>query len=111
MNNSGVFLMNAEVWKLDKCQCQYCGLSGLGNFDVWMNLTIDHIDPSPGARRDDTDNLAVACFYCNNLKGGYIPEGTTRGQRIADAQGFVQPKRDRWRALFEEMMSELAVCS
>ncbi len=43
MNDSGVFLKNKEVWILDKCRCQYCGLSGLGNFDAWMNLTIDQV--------------------------------------------------------------------
>ena len=35
----------AHAWVRDKAQCQYCGLSGRDNFDVWMNLTIDHIIP------------------------------------------------------------------
>jgi 5-methylcytosine-specific restriction endonuclease McrA len=95
-----------EVRKRDGCTCQYCGLSGLGNFDIWINLTIDHIIPSCSGGDDTEENKAVACGECNTLKGNYVPVGNEREERIADARRYVQEKRERWRHLFEKMMTE-----
>jgi hypothetical protein len=102
----GIFLADRDVWMADRCTCRYCGLSGLGNFDVWMNLTIDHIVPSCRDGNETVDNKAIACVYCNDLKGRYIPVGTCREERIADARQHVQGKRERWRNHFDEMMTE-----
>jgi 5-methylcytosine-specific restriction endonuclease McrA len=105
--NLGMPTEDWEVRKLDKCTCRYCDLSGLGNFDVWMNLGIDHIVPR-SSRLDETGgNKAVACAECNILKGDYVPAGGTREERIADARRYVQQKREHWRSLFEKMMAEL----
>lgn len=108
MHDSELFLGDWDVRVRDKSTCQYCGLSGLGNFDIWMNLTIDHIVPSCRDGNDAAENKAVACVYCNSLKGSYLPAGSTREQRIADARQHVQEKRERWRNLFERMMTDSA---
>lgn len=104
-----ILAMPAEDWevrKRDECTCQYCGLRGLDNFDIWMNLTIDHLIPSCSGGDDTAENKVVACGECNTLKGTYVPVGNEREERIADARRYVQKKREDWRHLFETMMIE-----
>ncbi len=90
-----------KVLSRDSCTCQYCGLSGLNNFDIWMNLLMDHIVPCDAGGDESAENTAVACWECNCLKGHYRPSGHTREERIADAKKYVQAKRDEWRKEFE----------
>jgi 5-methylcytosine-specific restriction endonuclease McrA len=101
-----MFLADRDVWVADRCTGRYCDLSGLENFDVWMNLTLDHIIPRCRGGDETAENKAIACVYCNNLKGSYIPVGTSREERIADARRHVQKKRERWGRVFDGMMSE-----
>jgi len=99
--------MPAADWQVrveDGCICSYCGLSGDGDFSIWMNLGIDHIVPRGG---DGPDNKTLACGECNTLKGKYRPNGTTREERIADARRYVEEKRERSKALFARMMDEI----
>jgi len=99
--------MPAVDWQVrvrDECVCSYCGLSGNGNFEVWMNLSIDHIMPGGG---DGAENKTVACGGCNTLKAKYSPAGETLEARIADARRVVQERRERSRPLFEKMMDEI----
>jgi len=49
------------VYLRDKNKCQYCGST--------KRLTIDHIIPSSRGGKDTWENLTVACFSCNILKG------------------------------------------
>lgn len=87
----------------DKCTCRYCDLSGMDNFDIWMNLSIDHIIPE----NDESDeNKAVACRECNCLKSTYKPNGNTREERIADARKYVQARREGWREGFDRIIQE-----
>ena len=91
------------LYARDRCTCRYCDLSGMDNFDLWMNLSIDHIVPSGG---ESEENKAVACVHCNCLKGKYMPNGNTREERIADARKYVQARREEWREQFDQVMNE-----
>jgi len=53
----------------DHYRCQYCGKRG-GVFD----LTVDHILPASRGGSTSADNLAAACFACNQRKGDRTPE-------------------------------------
>ena len=101
--------MTAEeraIYARDKCTCRYCDLRGLDNFDVWLNLTIDHIEPKGGKSRE---NKAVACHYCNCIKGNrYEPKGNTREEKIADARQYIQKHRDEWRPHFDRTVQEIS---
>jgi len=92
------------VYVRDKCTCRYCGLCGLDDFDIWMNLSIDHIVPSAG---DSAENTAIGCCHCNSIKNKYKPNGNTREERIADARKYVEKQRDLCRKEFRRMMEEI----
>jgi len=87
----------------DRCTCVYCDLSGIDNFDIWMNHSIDHIDPQGG---ESDENKAVACRECNCLKRNDKPNGNTRDERIADARKLVQSRREGWRHDFDLIAEE-----
>ncbi len=101
-------IIDWKIWVRDNCTCQYCGLCGLDNFDVWMQLGIDHIIPRSRGGDETDENKALSCNECNHyLKRAYIPNGNTREKRIADARLHIQPKRDAWREQFERMIKEI----
>jgi hypothetical protein len=108
--NLGMPSVDWEVRVRDKCLCSYCGVSGLNNFDVWLNLGIDHVVPSIHGGDETADNKVVACFECNCLnclKSKYSPTGNNRKERVADGRRHVQASRDTWRERFETMMEEI----
>jgi|SRR5579864_2573312 len=105
--NLGMPSVDWEVRIRDKCTCCYCGVSGLHNFDIWLNLGIDHIIPCIRGGDESADNKVVACFECNCFKGKYLPQGENREQRIADARRHVQASRAGWRERFETMMDQI----
>ncbi len=88
----------------DQCTCRYCDLCGNGNFDIWLNLTIDHVVPGGG---ECADNKAVACHVCNSIKRKYHPKGSNLDERIADARRYIREKRESWRQRFEMMMGQI----
>lgn len=90
-----------DVRLRDRCVCQYCGLDGSRNFEIWMNLTIDHLVPAvPPDERNE--NKVVACYECNSIKRQYMPQGDTLAQRLADARRYVRKQRDSQRQEFWE---------
>jgi len=58
-----------RIFARDRYRCQYCGKRG-GPFD----LTVDHILPASRGGSTSADNLASACFPCNQKKGNRTPE-------------------------------------
>ncbi len=77
-------------------RCEYCGLLDLV---ARLSHQVDHIvPPRHGGTNDFDNNLAWACFRCNNGKGTDI--GTidiTTGQRV----WLYNPREQRWDDYFE----------
>ncbi len=83
-----------DVYVRDRCTCQYCGYSGIGDFDAWMHLSIDHLVPKMhGGSEDDPDNLVTCCNRCNVLLGSANPPSGTRDQQIEWKRQEVAKKR------------------
>jgi 5-methylcytosine-specific restriction endonuclease McrA len=61
-----------NIWLRDKGRCQYCGgkcpLDGEGKF------TYDHVIPASQGGVRKWENVVVACYGCNQKKGGRTPE-------------------------------------
>jgi len=78
-----------EVWRRAGGACEYCQLPQ--RFDS-LRLQIEHIIPRKHRGGDDVDNLALACFACNNHKSSNL-------SGLNDAREIVRlfhPRSDRW---------------
>ena len=84
-----------EVWARAKGICEYCLLSQ--RFDV-LAFQVDHVVARKHHGTDDLENLALACFACNNHKGANIAgiDPTT-----GELTRLFHPRRDRWEEHFE----------
>lgn len=67
--------LREKIYIRDKGKCRYCrkqieweAVTKQGRKDV----TLDHIIPKCLGGTDSEDNLTIACFRCNNLKGSRI---------------------------------------
>jgi hypothetical protein len=82
--------------------CEYCQMPQ--ELDE-LSFQVEHIIPRKHHGTDSLDNLALACFACNNHKGanlsGIDPE-TREITRLFD------PRRDSWFAHFRWNGAELA---
>ncbi len=96
-----------EVYKRDRCTCQYCDASGIGNFNVWKNLSIDHVMPKGSGGPDEPENKVVCCKRCNELLGAQVPEGKTHNERIAYKKRYLAKKIAEDLADHEQMIKEL----
>jgi 5-methylcytosine-specific restriction endonuclease McrA len=105
--NLGMSATDWEVRIRDECTCRYCDLCGLDNFDIWMQLGIDHIIPRISGGDESAENKAVACSECNCLKHKYVPDGSNREERIADARRYVQMMRDPWQEQFHAIVKAI----
>jgi len=88
-------LLADRVWRRANRTCEYCRVSQ--SFDL-LTFQIDHIIARKHHGTDDFDNLALACFACNNHKGPNI--AGIDGDSGAVVQLF-HPRRDRWEEHFE----------
>jgi 5-methylcytosine-specific restriction endonuclease McrA len=61
--NRKVPFSRRNIYKRDKCRCQYCGTR-----PVLEDLTIDHIVPRSKGGRSTWTNCALACLRCNHRK-------------------------------------------
>jgi hypothetical protein len=93
------------VWQRAGRRCEYCRMKQ--EFDE-LTFQIEHIIPRKHHGSDHEDNLALACFACNNHKGtnltGIDPEagGVTR---------LFHPRKDRWEDHFEWSGAVLIGCT
>jgi len=62
-------LTKRNVFKRDNYTCVYCGEIGTDK-----SLTWDHILPKSRKGKNTWENLATACFKCNNEKDNMTPE-------------------------------------
>jgi 5-methylcytosine-specific restriction endonuclease McrA len=67
----------AETYARHHYTCVYFGFDGRG-FDVWMQLTVDHLRPRNSCGTDEPDNLAAACHSCNSVTSRmtFLPTAT-----------------------------------
>jgi len=86
-------------------KCIYCGCDLLRSIDDYDHWTIDHIDPTvTGPERDALDNTAVACRLCNSIKRRYRPNGSTKVERLADANQYILAGRAKKRARLDAVV-------
>lgn len=84
-----------QVWRRANGICEYCLLPQ--EFDR-LPFQIDHIIARKHRGSDDADNLALACFACNNHKG---PNIAGVDQNTGDVIRLFHPRRDNWEEHFE----------
>lgn len=82
--------LRQAVWGRAGSRCEYCQMAA--EFDR-TSFQIDHIIPEKLDGETVSENLALACFRCNNHKGpniaGIDPES-------GDKAFLFNPRRDAW---------------
>jgi hypothetical protein len=76
-------------------RCEYCDkdlLASVDNYDAWH---MDHIVPLSRNGPHAFEHIAVCCGTCNYIKRAYMPEGSSREEKVSDARRYVQEHRSR----------------
>jgi hypothetical protein len=64
-NEHGYTSLAWKVFLRDRARCQYCGLSGEGDFLRWRELTLDRLSPRPPEGGEDRpEDVVLACRRC-----------------------------------------------
>jgi len=63
-----------------------------------LTFQIEHIIPRKHHGSDEIDNLALACFACNNHKG---PNLSGLDPKTAEMSRLFHPRRDKWEQHFQ----------
>jgi hypothetical protein len=79
-----------EVWRRARFRCEYCLMPQ--QFDI-LTFQVDHIIAQKHHGKDESGNLALACFACNNHKG---PNIAGIDSQTGDVTPLFHPRRDRW---------------
>ena len=85
----------AQVWQRARETCEYCRMPQ--SCDL-LTFQVDHIIARKHHGTDKLDNLALACFACNNHKG---PNIGGRDQETSEVVRLFHPRQDNWTAHFE----------
>ena len=64
----------SHVFQRDQHRCVYCGRDLLIDFEAFMLAQEDHLVPKKKLGTDTLENLVIACYPCNKLKGDFIPD-------------------------------------
>ena len=84
-----------EVKRRAQYRCEYCLLpDNVENYDS----QVDHILAPDQGGSDDLDNLALACFYCNNHKGR---DFSTYDFETGEQVNLYNPRSQKWDEHFE----------
>src|SRR6266567_3760444 len=78
------------VWQRAGNRCEYCRMRQ--EFDE-LTFQIEHIVPKKHHGSDATDNLALACFSCNNHKGANL---TGLDPKTGSLTRLFNPRTDTW---------------
>ncbi len=86
-----------HIYLRDGCRCQYCGFSGIGNFNAFSQLVVDH------------RSKVVACGGCSVLLRNFPSRGRGRSGRdvLKAAKTHIARKYAERVGDFVRMMSEL----
>lgn len=75
--------------------CEYCLIGGEDSF---FNHQIEHIISLKHGGESESDNLALACVFCNSNKGSDI---ASLAQNSQDLVRLYNPRTDRWSEHFQ----------
>ncbi len=84
-----------QVWQRAGSLCEYCRMPQ--QYDL-LTFQIDHIIARKHHGTDEFNNLALACFACNNHKGPNIA-GVNPG--TDEVVRLFHPRQDSWEDHFE----------
>ena len=84
-----------SVWQRARERCEYCLLPRALSL---MPFEIDHIIPRKHSGTTESQNLALACFYCNRYKGPNIA-GFDVG--LSEPTRLFHPRKDDWAQHFQ----------
>src|SRR5688500_5009183 len=79
-----------EVWHRARDRCEYCGVPQSAHL---VPFQIDHIVALKHRGPTVSENLALACFHCNNHKGTDI---ASIDPTTGDLTRLFHPRTDRW---------------
>jgi len=82
------------VWQRAQNRCEYCQLP---QFASPLPHAIDHIIARQHGGPTTSDNLALACFFCNSYKG---PNIAGRNPQTGRMVRLFHPRKDRWHRHF-----------
>ena len=83
--------LRRTVWGRAEERCEYCGIR---ENDTGFGCEVDHIISEKHMGRTESENLALACFFCNRNKGSDI--GSVRSADDAEIIRFFNPRIDIW---------------
>jgi hypothetical protein len=76
-------------------RCEYCGIR---ERDTYLGCQIDHIISEKHGGLTESENLALACCFCNRFKGADIASLDEQGQELIR---FFNPRTDNWNDHFQ----------
>jgi hypothetical protein len=79
-----------RVWERAQGRCEYCRMRQ--EFDA-LTFPIEHIVPRKHRGSDDVENLALACFACNNHKGTNL---SGLDPQTGEMARLYHPRKDDW---------------
>ena len=83
------------VWQRAHGRCEYCRMRQ--EFDE-LTFQIEHVIPRKHHGSDEAENLALACFACNNHKGTNL---SGLDPQTGEMTRLFHPRRDDWDAHFQ----------
>src|SRR5436190_6760693 len=82
--------LRIHVWQRALSYCEYCQISQDSEDTVHE---VDHVIAEKHGGQTVSDNLALACFHCNNRKGPNIAGIDPETGQISR---LFHPRRDEW---------------
>ena len=82
--------LRAQIQAQADYRCEYCKTSSRL---VGMPLVIDHMQPQAEGGSDHPDNLAAACYRCNEFKGAKTFEVDPATTQLA---ALFNPRSQQW---------------
>lgn len=89
--------LRREVRERARNRCEYCSIH---EDDTQFGCEVDHILSEKHGGLTTSENLALACFFCNRNKGSDI--GSIRDSDDPTLIRFFNPRMDLWEIHFEQ---------
>ena len=74
-------------------KCEYCDEDLLASLVSYYSMQIDHVLPKSHDGKHCFENMALSCKPCNLLKRDFVPSGSNREERVADARRHLSDLR------------------